>query len=171
MGSSAVTCSNWTIKISGSNIVCMKYQALVLAFALLLPFAASADEMEMKTQSKSGAPGTAAGLPADNAGKLPPSAKGPNPADQALRAKIRAKAPFWIEDSAHSATIRLGKDGTFSSEGMGGGSIAGNWKALNGELHLQWADGGEKYSYPVSGKGKELLIRGQAVKNNRYHLN
>lgn len=146
-------------------------KALVIATVMIFSIATRADEMETKTQSKSGAPGTAPGLPADGATKLPPPSKAPSAADQALRAKIRARAPFWIDDSAHSASIRLSKDGTFSSEGMGGGSIAGNWKAAGGQLHLEWADGVDKYSYPVGVKGKDLLIRGQAIQKNRYHLN
>jgi hypothetical protein len=151
------------------------FYVLFLPALLMLTLAAVADDTEMKTETKPAASGQGLNkgpvLPADGTGKLPPSAKAPSAADQALRAKIRKKAPFWIDDPAHGAAIRLNKDGTFSSEAQGGGSTAGSWKALGGELHIQWSDGGEKYSYPVTGKGNEVLIRGQKAKKNRYSLN
>lgn len=155
----------------------MMNKALVLTLSTVVTLAlpAVADDTEMKTETKpaAGAPGLNTGptLPADGTGKLPPPAKVPSAADHALRAKIRKKAPFWIDDPAHGAAIRLNKDGTFSSEAQGGGSTAGSWKAMGGELHFQWSDGGDKYSYPVTGKGNEVLIRGQKAKKNRYSLN
>jgi hypothetical protein len=148
-----------------------KSLVLSLVIAGIFACAAQADDDEMKTETKAGASATVPALPADSTGKLPPAPKAPTAADHALRAKIRKKAPFWIDDGAHGAAVRLNKDGTFSSEAQGGGSIAGQWKALGGELHMQWADGGEKYSYPVSGKGNEVLIKGQKAKKNRYHVN
>jgi|GEM_PF-5680377 len=149
----------------------MVNKSKVLACVLAASFAlsAAADDDEMKTETKgSGAP---AALPADSTGKLPPSAKAPSASDHALRAKVRKRAPFWIDDSAHGAAIRLNKDGTFSSEAQGGGSVAGSWKTMKGELHIQWSDGGEKYSYPISGKGNEMLINGKKVQKGRYHIN
>lgn len=150
----------------------MKNKSLVihalLAATLTFTLNVRADEDEMKTETKGG---TGTLLPADGAGKLPPSAKAPSPADHALRAKVRKKAPFWIDDSAHGAAIRLNKDGTFSSEAQGGGSIAGSWKVLGGELHFQWTDGGEKYSYPLAGGKNDLLIRGRKITKGRYSLN
>ena len=152
-----------------------KSLVLTLSTVVTLAFSAVADDTEMKTETKpaTGTPGLNTGptLPADGMGKLPPPAKVPSAADYALRAKIRKKAPFWIDDPTHGAAIRLNKDGTFSSEAQGGGSTAGSWKIMGGELHFQWSDGGDKYSYPVTGKRNELLIRGQKAKKNRYSLN
>ena len=89
-----------------------------------------------------------------------------------LRARIRAKAPFWIDDAAHGAAIRINKDGTFSSESQGGGATAGQWKALKGgEIEVLWSDGGEKYKYVVGGSGKEITIKGRSIKKNRVDLN
>ena len=137
-----------------------------LVSILMISSLAWADDFETKTESKSGAGSPA--LPAEGAGKLPPPAKAPKASDLALRAKIRKHAPFWIDDSAHGAAVRLNKDGTYSSEAQGGGSVAGSWKVVDSELHLQSSDGGEKYSYPVSG---DLLIRGRKATNGRFHLN
>jgi hypothetical protein len=148
----------------------MKCKSLVLSlvvFSALHAWAAD-DEMQIETSGANGAQA----LPADNTGKIPPSHKPPSAADFRLRANVRKAAPFWIEDSKHGAAIRINKDGTFSSEAQGGGSIAGQWKAMNDELHISTGDGGEKYSYPVkAGKKGALTIRGVHPKKNRFHLN
>lgn len=127
---------------------------------------ANDDDVEMQTDIK---PGANPSLPVGEQAKPAPPAKPPSPADFALRTKIRKRAPFWIDDSDHGAAIRINKDGTFSSEAQGGGSIAGSWKAMNNQLYLQWSDGGEKYSYPVSA-GKDLTIRGKKAIKNRYKI-
>ena len=91
--------------------------------------------------------------------------------DPALRAKIRQKAPFWISDSRFGTAIRINKDGTFSSENQGGGSIAGSWKALkSGELQIVWGDAQEKYTYPVKFKSGVLSIAGKTAKKNRFTI-
>jgi len=144
-------------------------KALVLLLLGVFACSVAADDDEMKTEVK---PGANPSLPVEGPGKLAPPAKPPSPADFALRTKLRKRAPFWIDDSRHGAAVRINKDGTFSSEAQGGGSIAGSWKTMKGELHLQWSGGGEKYSYPViAGKDGSIRIRGQKPKNNRYNLN
>ncbi len=142
---------------------------IALSFGLCAGFPAWADDEEMKTETKG--TGAAPTLPAENSGKLPPPAKAPSAADHALRAKVRKKAPFWIDDQAHGAAIRLNKDGTFSSEAQGGGSIAGSWKVVAGTLLVQWTDAGDKYSYALSGGKTDLLIGGKKESKGRYNLN
>lgn len=109
-------------------------------------------------------------LPVENKKAVAPAVP-PSPADYALRTKVRKKAPFWIHDSAHGAAICLNKDGSFSSEAQGGGSTAGIWKILKGQLHIGWSDGGEQYQYPITaGKGGAILIRGKKAQGGRYQL-
>ncbi len=131
-----------------------------MLFTATCPAFAADDEMAAETT-----PGATHSTPA-------PPAKPPSPADFKLRANVRKKAPFWIEDHKHGAAIRINKDGTFSSEAQGGGAIAGSWKAMNGELQISWADGGEKYSYPVkAAKSGVLTIGGTSAVKNRFRLN
>ncbi len=136
----------------------------------ILSLAVHASDDEMKTETKIDPSATKT----DSSALKPPltGKSAPSNLDPKLRAKIRAKAPFWIEDSSHGAAVRINKDGTISSETQGGGSIAGSWKALKGgQLEIQWSDGGEKYSYPVgSGKGG-LTIKGRSAQKNRFKLN
>lgn len=126
----------------------------------------------MKTEiKKSDGSTNVAPLAADAPVKTgPPTGKAPSAADYALRTKVRKRAPFWIDDRAHGAAIRINKDGTFSSESQGGGSIAGTWKVDKGELKIAWSGGGEQYAYPVAAKGNALTIRGRAAKGNRFKL-
>lgn len=149
----------------------MKCKSLVLSLVVFsMPFAWASDD-EMQTEVKGGS-GSTATLPAESTGKVPPSQKPPSAADFKLRAMVRKKAPFWIEDKAHGAAIRINKDGTFSSEAQGGGSIAGQWKAANNELQISTNDGGEKYSYPLkAGKKNDFTIRGVSIKKGRFNLN
>jgi hypothetical protein len=146
----------------------MKCKSLVLSlvvFSALHAWAAD-DEVQIQTSGEG-----AATLPADNTGKIPPSHKPPSAADFKLRANVRKAAPFWIEDSKHGPAIRINKDGTFSSEAQGGGSIAGEWKAMSNELQIRASEGGEKYSYPVKvDKKGALTIDGVRRKKNRFHL-
>lgn len=138
--------------------------------AAVISFAAYASEdNEMKTETKKDSTPTVTG---DSKELTGPQKAPPAPLDPKLRARIRAKAPFWIDDSTHGAAIRLNKDGTFSSESQGGGATAGQWKALKGgELEIVWSDGGDKYKYPVGGSGKEITIKGRSIKKNRVNLN
>lgn len=138
---------------------------LSLIFSLSL---CAADDDEMKTEIK---PGTNVS-PAQQLVPAPSSVL-PKPQvilNPKLRAQIRSKAPFWIDDSHRGAPIRINKDGTFSSEAHGGGAIAGSWRALRGELEITWSDGSEKYRYALTTKGKALLINGRSAKSNRYKL-
>lgn len=147
----------------------MKCKSLVLGLVVFSALHAWAADDEMQIESPGA--GASAPLPADNTGKTPPSHKPPSAADFRLRANIRKVAPFWIEDAKHGAAIRINKDGTFSSEAQGGGSIAGQWKAMNNELQLSTNDGGDRYSYPVkAGKKGALTVRGVRAKKNRFHL-
>ena len=149
----------------------MKCKSLVLSVVVFSALQAWAADDEMQTELKGGdAPKST--LPADNTGKLPPSQKPPSAADFKLRAMVRKKAPFWIDDKNHGAAIRINKDGTFSSEAQGGGSIAGQWKAMNNELQISTNDGGEKYSYPLkAGKKGDFTINGISQKKGRFNLN
>ena len=130
---------------------------------LLFAFAAHAtDDMETETKKteKPAAESTQA------------AAKPALSLDPALRAKIRSKAPFWIDDARRGAPIRINKDGTFSSEAQGGGSIAGDWKALKGgQLLISWGNGGEKYQYKVGASGKQIQIEGRKISGGRVRLN
>jgi hypothetical protein len=147
----------------------MKCKSLVLSLVVFSALHAWAADDEVQIQTSGG--GTAAPLPADNTGKIPPSQKPPSAADFKLRANVRKAAPFWIEDSKHGAAIRINKDGTFSSEAQGGGSIAGEWKAMNNELQIRASEGGDKYSYPVKvDKKGALTVDGVRRKKNRFHL-
>jgi hypothetical protein len=141
---------------------------LNLIFIMALSFAAHATD-EMQTQTvKDGAPTSPVLAPPKEGPQKPPAvALDPN-----LRAKIRSKAPFWIDDKAHGAAIRLNKDGTFSSEAQGGGAIAGQWKAIKGgEVEIVWSDGGEKYKYKVTTPKGGLNINGRPLKKGRINLN
>lgn len=143
-------------------------KTLILIPILSLAVRASDDEMKTETKIDPTAEKSDTG-----ALKAPPAGKSaPSNLDPRLRAQIRAKAPFWIEDSSRGAAVRINKDGTISSETQGGGSIAGGWKALKGGLlEISWSDSGEKYTYPAAkGKGG-LTIKGRAAQKNRYKLN
>ncbi|HMN68608.1 MAG TPA: hypothetical protein PKC28_08715 [Bdellovibrionales bacterium] len=131
----------------------------LLIFALALePMLVSADA-EITTETKPGVPVTA------------PAGKPTKPLDPKLRAAIRKAAPFWIEDNAHGAPIRIAKDGTFTSEAQGGGSTAGRWRALKGGiLQIQWKDAGDEFDYKVESSGGALKIQGQKAKNGRFKL-
>lgn len=147
----------------------MKHIVLCALVVSLVP-ALAADEMQTEIKSSDGTV-KAAPLAADGAVKTgPPTAKPPSAADYALRTKVRKRAPFWIDDRAHGAAIRLNKDGTFSSEAQGGGSIAGEWKVDKGELKITWSSGGDQYAYPVAAKGNALTLKGRAPKGNRFKL-
>lgn len=140
-----------------------------IILTLVLSFAAYAGEDdEMKTEIKK----DSTPMAADSKTPVAPH-KAPAPLlDPMLRARIRAKAPFWIDDTSHGAAIRINKDGTFSSESQGGGATAGQWKALKGgEMEVLWSDGGEKYKYVIGGSGKEITIKGRPIKKNRVNLN
>lgn len=146
----------------------MNNKTFVFFCFVFLSLSAFASEDEMKTETKAG-PGTS--LPATSDTSKAPVPKAPKSSDLALRTKIRKIAPFWIDSSAHGASVRLNKDGSFTSEAGGGGSTAGQWKVLNGELHLQYSDGGENLRYPLSLKGPEVLIHGKKAQKNRFNLN
>ena len=149
----------------------MKFKSLVLGLVVFSALSAWAADDEMQTET-SGGPGSHSTLPADGAGKMARSNKPPSAVDFKLRAAIRKTAPFWINDSKHGAAIRINKDGTFSSEAQGGGSIAGQWKATNNELQIITNDGGEKYSYSVkTGKKGDFTLGGTKAKKGRFHLN
>ena len=140
----------------------------IIAAVILSLAAFAGEDDEMKTEIKK----DSTPMTADSKTQAAPQ-KAPAPVlDPMLRARIRAKAPFWIDDAAHGAAIRINKDGTFSSESQGGGATAGQWKALKGgEIEVLWSDGGEKYKYVVGGSGKEITIKGRSIKKNRVDLN
>lgn len=142
---------------------------LILILVLSFGFQGFADDDEMKTETKNGQGVTTTPNPF---AEPPKGAAAPSKLDPQLRAKVRAKSPFWIDDSNHGAAIRINKDGTISSESQGGGSISGSWKALKGGiLEITSSDGSEKYSYRVStGKGP-LTIQGKSLSKGRYKLN
>jgi hypothetical protein len=147
-----------------------RFLSLLLTAGLAAGAQAWASDDEMSTETK---PGTTV-KPHEPLVKdttlSGPQAKPAKPLDPALRAKIRKKAPFWIDDTTHGAPIRINKDGTFSSEAQGGGAIAGSWKTFKNELNISWSDGADQYSYPVSFGKSGLLIKGHSIKKNRYRL-
>lgn len=148
----------------------MKCKSFVLSLVVFSALNTWAADDEMQTEIKGGESKNA--LPAESTGKLPPSQKPPSAADFKMRAMVRKKAPFWIDDKHHGAAIRINKDGTFSSEAQGGGSIAGQWKAAGSELQISTNDGGEKYSYSLkAGKKNDFTINGVSQKKGRFHIN
>jgi hypothetical protein len=142
-----------------------KLLILVLALSFALPAFADDDEMKTETKGTNGAP-----VEKNPFAEPPKGASAPSKLDPQLRAKIRAKAPFWIDDTAHGAAIRINKDGTLSSENQGGGSIAGSWKAMKGG-HLEITSSGETYTYSVSASGGKVQINGKSATKGRYKLN
>ncbi len=144
----------------------MKLVQLVPYLLMISLAAAANDEMTTEVKPGTSVPGTAPTSKPVITNKATAGKK----LDPALRAKIRRRAPFWIDDANHGAAIRINKDGTFSAESQGGGAIAGSWRAFKDELFISWSDGGENYGYPVQVRRGEVLIHGRPAKKNRYSL-
>jgi hypothetical protein len=107
----------------------------------------------------------AVSLPSLQAGDSKP------PPDYELKAKIRKKAPFWIEDSRTGAAYRINKDGSLTSDASSGSQSAGSWKVQKGQLKVSLSLSGDELSYSLDlKKDGTPLIDGSSPKKGRYSI-
>lgn len=91
--------------------------------------------------------------------------------DPEARALLRKAAPFVLIERFKNDTVRINKDGTFSSLASDGAyQTQGHWKISSGKLKLKWSSG-EEYDYRVTYSGRTPLIGGHKPdKERRYTI-